>query len=252
MILTLARSGILCYTTPMNIIFVSEKANPILLDYLALQGLVVTVGAIAKTDPAVSSHPDICMCRIGDRLIMAPAFLSAASATEAGRTVIIRDPRFSVGDTSPYGAYPGDIPYNAACFGRFFMHSLKHTDPAVLQHAAEKSLTPINVRQGYTKCNTVIVDDSSIITSDRGIALAAGRHGIDVLEIAPGHVRLDGHPCGFLGGASVRIGSQVVFNGDLSRHPDFEAICGFIALRGLQTLFFEEYTLEDIGSVIVL
>lgn len=34
-------------------------------------------------------------------------------------------------------------------------------------------MTLVDVRQGYTKCSTVIVDETSIITYDQGIARAA-------------------------------------------------------------------------------
>ena len=42
------------------------------------------------------------------------------------------------------------------------------------------------------------------------------------------------------------------FNGDLSAHPDFEAIRAFLGRRGYRTIYFEDEPLTDIGSVIYL
>ena len=73
---------------------------------------------------------------------------------------------------------------------------------------------------------------------------------LGVLPVSQGHVKLDGFEYGFLGGASGRVGDEIVFNGDLSAHPDYEAIREFIESRGLAVRFFPEYPLTDIGSIL--
>jgi hypothetical protein len=69
------------------------------------------------------------------------------------------------------------------------------------------------VKQGYTKCSLVVVDEKSVITSDMGLAAALQRFEIDVLLISQGHVALPGLQYGFLGGASGRAGDEILFNG---------------------------------------
>ncbi|HHU17320.1 MAG TPA: hypothetical protein GXZ70_03740 [Clostridiales bacterium] len=91
---------------------------------------------------------------------------------------------------------------------------------------------------------------NSAITSDNGIAAALKSHSIDTLTISTANVRLKGFPYGFLGGASGRIDDKIIFNGNLSAHPDYLRIKDFIEERGLRVVFFEEYPLEDIGSII--
>ena len=108
----------------------------------------------------------------------------------------------------------------------------------------------MNVKQGYACCSIVPVDEDSIITADRGIARAAEAAGIRVLTVEAGHVELPGYDTGFLGGTSGRVGDEIIFNGDLSAHPDFEAIRDFIGSRGLKIKYFESYPLRDIGSII--
>ena len=44
--------------------------------------------------------------------------------------------------------------------------------------------------------------------------------------------------------------NEIVFNGDLSAHPDFETIKEFIESRGLRCVWTTDMPLTDIGSVI--
>lgn len=203
----------------------SETAHPLLLEHLTAQDHQIhIIKATDATYPPVSSHPDIYMCGLGP-----------------GRPVFF-------GCLEKLGpAYPANIRYNAACTGKYFIHNLQHTDPDLLERTA--SLEKIHVSQGYTKCGTVIVDEDSIITADMGIYNAC-REKLDVLLIQPGYVKLRRFPYGFLGGASGRIGDALVFNGNLEQHPDFAAITAFIAARGLKPVYFRQYPLEDIGSII--
>lgn len=209
----------------MSTIYLSETANQILINDLKIQGHWVKI--IEKTgltyDP-VSSHPDIYMCGLGPGN---PVFFGRSE--KIGRR------------------YPENIRYNAACTGKFLIHNLKHTDPDLLNAARDQQ--QIHVSQGYTKCNTVVVDECSIITSDRGIFNAC-KEKLDVLLIRSGYIKLQSFSYGFLGGASGRVGGTILFNGNLEQHPDFEAIKSFIEQRGLLLKYFKEYDLEDIGSII--
>ena len=108
----------------------------------------------------------------------------------------------------------------------------------------------IGCRQGYTKCSTVVVDSRSLITADQGIAAACSKaEDLDVLLVQEGHVALEGYDTGFIGGASGRVGDEIIFNGDLSAHPDFQKIKDFIEERGLECKWLPEYPLTDIGTI---
>ncbi len=215
----------------MKKIYLAKSANNILQDYLRSKGYALEyIASEGIVDPAISDHPDIFLCKMG------------------------------VNDTSPvYCAekqdlgqeYPDDIPFNAACTGKFFIHNLNHTNPRLLQAAKDAGMTLIHVRQGYTKCSVCIVDEQSIITYDEGIVRACAKYpSLSVLKITPGFIRLDGYDSGFIGGCSGRIGNEVIFNGNLSAHPDFDRIRHFIENRGLKCTWFSEYPLTDIGSIV--
>ena len=233
----------------MSTIYISETANPLLIDYLEQQGHIIKIVEMSDiTYKPVSSHPDIYMCSMGP-----------------GKPVFFGCPE-KIGSK-----YPENIIYNAACTGKYFIHNTKYTDSELLDFASPLEI--IDVPQGYTKCSTLIVDEYSIITSDVGIynscygrPRSTGNEAaaedcnscisgspapqLEVLLIEKGHIKLQGFDYGFIGGASGRVGDTIVFNGDITQHPDHEKIAAFIESRGLKLKYFTEYPLEDIGSII--
>ncbi len=230
----------------MNTICLSEFANSKLKNSLKSRGYELI--EIKKTDAvydAISAHADIYLCMLYGELVIAPNQLLLIQDNLQRNKV-----QFSSGTSRLGYQYPWNIRYNAAQLGNFLIHNSKYTDPQILRKAKELGLQILHVNQGYTKCNLTIVDDHAAITSDAGISTVLKNQNIDVLMISQGHVTLQGFPYGFLGGASGKIESEIIFNGNLSAHPDYEKIKEFIENRGLQITYFEDYPLEDIGSII--
>ncbi len=236
------------YNTYMKTVCLSENANRILKDFLMRKGYgLVEIRRTGKVYDAVSSHGDIYLCKIRNELVAAPVQLPFLL-----EGLLLSRTEFTRGASDPGYRYPANVRYNAAQIGGYLVHNTKHTDPVILSRAKDLDLKLIHVKQGYTKCNLVVVDENSAITSDAGLASALTKHGIDILLISQGHVRLSGFPYGFLGGASGRVDGEIIFNGNLSAHPDQEEIKEFISRKGLMTVWFEEYPLEDIGSILQL
>lgn len=234
------------YNAIMSTILLSEKANDSIKEYLREHGhSIVEIQSTEAVYDAISSHADIYLCKLGNRLLLAKEqrpFIKD-DLTKFGVP-------YTVGSSKLGYQYPDNVKYNAAVIGNHFVHNLKLTEPALLDNAKSLGMNVIHVKQGYTKCNLVIVDGHSVITSDQGVCQALSSSGIDVLLISQGHVKLDGFLYGFLGGASGRVGNEILFHGDLSVHPDFPSIMRFIEERGLQIKYFPEYPLEDIGSIV--
>ena len=111
----------------------------------------------------------------------------------------------------------------------------------------------ICVKQGFTNCSVCTVGTHAIITSDSMIAGKSAKAGLDVLQITPGMIRLDGYDHGFIGGASLRIRDDLIaFTGHLDDHSDKDQILRFIHERGIQTVFLSEMPIFDIGGCITL
>ena len=214
----------------MKKIYIAKDTNRILQDYLQEKGYSLElISSEGLVDPPISCHPDVFLCKLG---LGDDAMFIHALDSELGM------------------GYPAEAAFNAACTGKYFIHNLKVTAPRLLDAARSAGMELIHVPQGYAKCSTVIVDERSIITYDRGIEKACSSAGLNVLLITPGHVLLPGYTTGFIGGCSGRIEDEVIFNGNLSAHPDFDRIRDFIQSRGLKCVWFKEYPLTDIGSII--
>ena len=205
-------------------------------------------------DHRIATHPDIYMCQLG-------------LWSEAG--VFFGDPeKLAV-------AYPQDIIYNAVCTRNYVVHLVEKTDPElrdaiVTWHKSlhrqpgegdHREIKILGVRQGYTRCMCLPVDDNSFIVSDEAIAKPLENQGASVLQISRGSIKLKGFDTGFIGGTAGNIYMSndivadqraIVFNGDLSVHPDFKAITEFIKSRNILPIWFEDYALEDIGSIIAV
>ena len=209
--------------------YIAESAPAELVSYLESLGYTVKKVSPLEVLPAgIADHPDLRMCRMG-------------IADEA--VVLFAD------EDSLSAEYPGDVPFNAACTGKYLICNTDYVSKKIYAAAIMMGMRIVHVAQGYTKCSVVIVDEDSIITYDRGIAAACREYGMNVLLVEAGHCRLEGYNTGFIGGCSGRVGDEVVFAGDLSEHPDYEEMLHFIESRGLKCRFFDG-PLTDIGSII--
>jgi hypothetical protein len=219
------------YNLDMKKVYLSKGVHPLLLSHLKIMDYrCEIVSDNPDLPPGIASHPDLFICKLGCQPD-APLFF---------------------GDQfRPKNPYPKDVMYNAACTGKHFIHNLSLTDPGLRNMAEDMGMILIDVKQGYTKCNVVVLDENSLITSDMGIHKTLLRHSdLNCMLIDGGHVSLCGYGTGFIGGASGRVGNQVIFHGALSKHPDFIKIQEFIISRELVPVWFDDFQLTDIGSII--
>ena len=216
--------------TPKTV-YLSAVAEVELKDYLCGRGFKISEFSPFEGLPEGSAcHPDLVYCRLT-------------------RSDLFR------GDEQRLGAdYPGDIIYNACSTGKYFLHNLKYTAPELLSAAKAAGLELIDIPQGYAKCSIAVVSETAIITYDRGIASAIKTVGctLEVLLITPGHIKLPGYNTGFIGGCTGLdyIHNELIFNGDLSLHPDGDSIREFVESHGVTIKDFPGRPLTDIGSII--
>ena len=214
----------------------------------------------------VSTHPDIFICKM--------EFPTNNNSS-----------KIFFGDIKKLGnKYPDEAIYNACATGKYFVHNLKISDSDILDWAEQNGLEFVDVPQGYTRCNLLPVGPSNFITSDMGIFKALNNAGAEVLLISNKNVALAGYEYGFLPGCAGIISSDldleslnskklflyygfsacsgygvseiksekytVLFNGDLSVHPDFKIISDFINSCGLSVAWVCNKKLSDIGSIL--
>lgn len=211
----------------MSFVYLSHNAYTEVTDWIKEQGhSPVLVPDSSKIYPEICSHADLFLCRLGN---------DAASPLFSG---------------IPVGReYPECAALCAAANSEYFIHNTKITDPELLLAAQKVGLKVVHVNQGFTRCNLLPVG-SGFITGDFGVNRALEAAGLNVLLVSWGHICLPGHRFGFIGGCAGIIGNTVVFNGDITLHPDHEKILAFIALQGYSVKYFPLLPLVDIGSII--
>ena len=160
--------------------------------------------------------------------------------TNRGFNVIISDYRQSA-------QYPGDVNLCAALIGDKIMHNIRFTDKSIL----ELNTDFIDVKQGYTRCSSLVLGES-VITSDKGITAVLKKHNIETLLINENGIVLDGYDRGFIGGASFVAGDTVYFTGDIYKHPSGKLIDNFISDHNYKICCLSDETPFDIGGAIVL
>ena len=198
---------------------------------------------------SIAFHPDIYFFRLDRKtLIHAPGVPEVLldALTENGIDLV-------EGEGSPHGVYPQTVRYSAVRVGNIILHDLRHTDAVILRKVHEAGLKTVHVRQGYTRCSILVLNDEAIVTSDRGIAETAKKEGIEALCVASGHISLPGEKYGFIGGAggSVPAGA-VILLGDIDLHPDASRIKDFFYEKRTELICAEDMGLYDAGSLMIL
>ncbi len=203
-----------------------------------------------KLSKPVAAHPDMSVCKIGDRLICSRDYYNTAgeileyAAKESGMKVVVSSKNQSE-------TYPNDIGYNVLVTKNAIISKTENTSDEIISSANELGLQIIRVKQGYTACSVLKVTDNAIITADKNIAETAGKIGIDVLLISSGGIFLSGYDYGFIGGASCRLDEKIIFFGNVKLHDNFLDILSFTQKFGVE-IVSGSYALSDYGGGIVL
>ncbi len=165
----------------------------------------------------ISSHVDIFTTKIGDTLIV-------EKSKYDDLVFMLKNTEYNIisGKEEVGLNYPDDIKYNVCIVGNYAVHNFKYTDKTVLKLLNDNSYELINVEQGYTNCSIAVIDDSSVITTDKKIAekLIANNISVLLLDYVPDIKLKDeygnySNMTGFIGGAIARVDNNIVIFGGL-------------------------------------
>lgn len=199
-------------------------------------------------DKRLSGHADLSAVHICENYIVLSEYLKeceiADKVSELGyRIKFVADPA----DKN----YPHDAKLNFCVVNDKLIYNPKTADENIVDCLSIK--TRISVNQGYTNCSVCIVDEQSIITSDKMIAEAAQLSGMNVLLINEPFIALDGFEYGFIGGASFRINAdEIAFTGLITDAAIRNKIEAFLESRKIKPIYLTDNKIFDIGSAIPL
>jgi hypothetical protein len=195
--------------------------------------------------PAISGHSDIFFCKTPQTLIVSPSLPEKYIHKLQEQQV-----QFIPGNQASSIQHPASVYYNAAVNNRYLVHRLEFTDPVVLQHC--HTLKKIPVKQGYTRCNLLLLKNDHYITSDAGIHKNLARAGLNGIFVAPTGIILPGFPNGFIGGAMGLVDDTIFVIGSLIHYDEGNDVRKF--LEDLDYTIVELYDgpLFDAGGILFL
>lgn len=231
-------------------VILGEKYSNILEKPLKKRGIgIIKVPDNPCVDKRLAGHADLSVFHFGgNKLLLAPYLKGSGLERELrDRGAVV-----SFANVAQGAQYPSDAQLNSCVVGRNVMFNPSVSCCEIVNYFTNlDEYSMISCKQGYARCCTCVVDEGAIITSDRGIAAAARKNGIEVLEISAGHIALEGFPYGFVGGASFKLEKNILaFTGTLDEHPDKEAILRFLCSRKVDLVYITQQPAFDIGSAI--
>ena len=196
---------------------------------------------------AVSTHPDMQICHIGGGDFVAEPTIYQYYK----KHLEIYGVNVTKGKKIISSNYPEDISYNVVITENFLMHNQKYTDDIINKHVRSLDMSIYNVKQGYTKCATCIIDKNALITSDEGIYKICLQNGIDCLLVEKDTIKLGDRNDGFIGGCCGMIGYKtLLFCGDISAHKSYTEIMKFTERYNVKIVSSSNEVLTDVGSII--
>ncbi len=183
---------------------------------------VLSLPTYDKLDNPVSTHADMLVFSLGKRIFCYEDYYDnnkkIFDVAENDGYEIIKIPPIAS------SKYPNDIALNVLKIGNAVCANLKYTAKEILDYASELGYELIDVKQGYSACSTLVLDDNNAITADKSIFDALSKAGKQVALISEGGIKLEGYSYGFIGGASCVIGDNIYFFGDIKKHQNYDEI----------------------------
>jgi hypothetical protein len=212
---------------------------------LADFGEVIELSSENITYPAISGHPDVFCCPLGEILVVSPTL-----STEYTEIFNVNAIKWVYGAKANGFTYPDSAFYNAVVTDNLLIHNLTITDPKILEVAGTRK--KIHVNQGYTRCNLLPLPEEKFITSDNGIYTVLTQEGFEVLYINPVGILLEDFPNGFIGGVCGILENTVFFAGSLSFFNEGQKIKDFLALHSMNIIELYDGLLFDGGSIMFI
>ena len=199
---------------------------------------VLIIPRLSTLAPYVNSHPDMILCKIGDRVVVNKNYYFENSE-------LFRDVSVIPTDSIPALKYPSDVTMNGLVLGDTVYGRVDVLCSEILNACTKK----VFVKQGYAACSCAVVAENAVITADKSLYNALTKNKVEVCLVKCGNILLEGCDYGFVGGASVKINdSTLAFFGKIEEHPDYERMRDFAAGFGVSLLSLSDEPLTDCGG----
>lgn len=235
-------------TSKVKCVIVDCNAPESLFDFFDVNKIkYIKSTYIENTIDAVSTHPDMQICHVGGKNFVCEPLLYSYYYEK------LRDYGINLikGTSVVKSTYPYDISYNVVVTGKILMHNVSYTEEKIMDYIESTGISIYNVKQGYTKCATCIIDENAFITSDHGIYKMCDLNKTDCLLINNGKIKLGDRYDGFIGGCCGMIDrKKLLFCGNISAHSSYDVIIDFAKKHDVKIISSSDDVLTDVGSII--
>ena len=200
-----------------------------------------------RLDKPVSSHADMLINIIEDRIFCYEDYYLENKiifdiAENEGYSIIKCTPPES-------SEYPYDIGLNALILGKKIFGNIKHLSKELISYAVEMGYELINVKQGYTACSTLVLNEKCIVTADSSIKKSMEKENIEVIFIDDSSIKLNGYNKGFIGGASGVVCDNICFFGNPATLDRYESIKEKIISLKMNEISIMSGEVYDFGGI---
>ena len=242
-----------------------EAKKELVLSFSQDSGVLMELETDGLVYPAISGHPDIFFCQAPQTLVVSPNLPERyLNLLDQHKITYVKGHIHTgeIANDKKNGSQSIQLKqkkaaenkamtcYNAAINNQFLVHRLEYTEPVILENC--HFLKKIAVKQGYTRCNLMLLKDSHYITSDQGIDLVLKSAGLNGLYVSPENIVLPGFPNGFIGGAMGLYQNSIYFTGSLKYLPGGEEIAAFIKGLGYRVTELYDGPLFDGGGILFI
>lgn len=224
-------------------IIIGEKYRDLLENALTVHNFEpIWLKSNPHVDERLSGHADLSAAHIGKSIIISEYLKPCEQIRNLISIEYTPNPKQAI--------YPYDAGLNFCIIGDKLFFNPKTSNAAAVKSGCKHLIA---VRQGYTKCSICVVDENSIITSDKHIAEKAETIGMDALYLPDPFIKLNGFDHGFIGGASFKISeSELAFTGTIEDTNIKNKIESFLSERCIKPIYLIDKPIFDIGSAIPL
>lgn len=210
---------------------------------LSLHAVLIELPVTGSVYRAISGHPDVYLCRVGDVFVFSPDLPSEWIERLARENIRLRQ-----GQRAPGPVYPDSCRYNGVDAGEIFIHKRGCTDTEVLLLLSGREF--IDVAQGYTSCNLIRLPGNRFITGDPGIYAALRAKGYNVFKTDDRGILLPGFSHGFIGGSAGVFRNRLFFTGSLGHYAWGAGLRQFAEDAGHEVAELSDGPLFDGGGLL--
>lgn len=208
-------------------------------------GVLVLLETKGITYEAISGHPDIFICSVNNKVIVAPNLPEEYKKVLTDNGISYIEGEQNVGEK-----FPDTAAYNVVSTEKYMAHNFRYTDSVITSRSDDLDL--IHLNQGYSRCNLLPLKNDSFITSDEGVTRILQNNNLNVLYVSPDGIHLPGFKHGFFGGACGVYDNKVFILGSLKHYKEGEKVRKFLHSLDYEIIELFDGPLFDGGSILFL